>query len=55
MKAKKDGVIQQPTVIRLAGTNVEDGKRILKESNVDFELADGFAEGADLVVKVSNK
>ena len=55
VKAKKDGVIQQPTIIRLAGTNVEDGKRILKESNVDFELADGFAEGADLVVKVSNK
>ena len=55
VKAKKEGVIKQPTVIRLAGTNVEDGKRILNESNVEFELADGFAEGADLVVKVSSK
>jgi succinyl-CoA synthetase beta subunit len=55
VKAKEQGLIQQPTVIRLAGTNVEDGKRILEESGIDFQLADGFAQGANLAVTASIK
>ena len=53
VQAKKSGLINQSTVIRLAGTNVEDGKKILIESGIEYKLADGFAEGASLAVKAS--
>jgi succinyl-CoA synthetase beta subunit len=53
VQAKKSGLINQSTVIRLAGTNVEDGKKILIESGIEYKLADGFAEGANLAVKAS--
>ena len=46
MQAKRDGLIPQPTVVRLAGTNVEDGNRILDESGIALIRADGFADGA---------
>ena len=53
VQAKKSGLTNQSTVIRLAGTNVEDGKKILIESGIEYKLADGFAEGANLAVKAS--
>ena len=46
VQAKQQGLIPQPTVVRLAGTNVEDGTRILDESGIDLIRADGFADGA---------
>jgi len=42
-----------PLVIRLEGTNAEEAKKILKESDLSFEVADSLAEAAELVVKVS--
>ena len=44
--AKRQGLIPQPTVVRLAGTNVEDGTRILDESRLELIRADGFADAA---------
>ncbi|MGE0229398.1 MAG: ADP-forming succinate--CoA ligase subunit beta [Dehalococcoidia bacterium] len=44
--AIKEGLLPQPTVVRLAGTNVEEGMRILDESGLDLIRADGFAEAA---------
>ena len=44
--AKRQGLIPQPTVVRLAGTNVEDGTRILDESGLELIRADGFADAA---------
>jgi succinyl-CoA synthetase beta subunit len=39
-----------PVVIRLAGTNVEEGQRILAESGIDFIRAKDFDDGARKVV-----
>jgi succinyl-CoA synthetase beta subunit len=34
--------VQMPLIIRLAGTNVEEGKRILTESKIQFIEATDF-------------
>jgi malate-CoA ligase subunit beta len=41
-----------PLVVRLAGTNVEVGKRILRESGLDLVTADTLTEAAEKVVAV---
>ena len=48
--AKNEGLIPQPTVVRLAGTNVEEGLKILDDSGLDLIRADGFAEAAQKAV-----
>jgi len=47
--AKKAG-ISVPVVVRLEGTNVEEGQRILRESGLDFLVADGMDDAARKVV-----
>jgi succinyl-CoA synthetase beta subunit len=47
--AKKVG-ISVPVVVRLEGTNVEEGQRILRESGLDFLVADGMEDAARKVV-----
>ena len=42
--------LQIPLVVRLAGTNVEEGRRILKESGLPIITADTLAEAAERVV-----
>jgi succinyl-CoA synthetase beta subunit len=37
-------------VIRLEGTNVDQGKEILKESGLTFEVADSMRDAAEKVV-----
>ena len=44
--AKNEGLLPQPTVVRLAGTNVAEGLKILDDSGLDLIRADGFAEAA---------
>ncbi|MDY6855796.1 MAG: ADP-forming succinate--CoA ligase subunit beta [Thermodesulfobacteriota bacterium] len=39
-----------PMVVRLQGTNVEEGRKLLKESNLKFEVAEGLFEAAQKVV-----
>src|SRR6185503_14230019 len=39
-----------PIVIRMEGTNVELGKKMLRESGLNFTTADSMAEGAEKVV-----
>jgi succinyl-CoA synthetase beta subunit len=39
-----------PIVIRMEGTNVEEGKRLLKESGMNFSTADSMDEAAKTVV-----
>ncbi|MCI0529245.1 MAG: ADP-forming succinate--CoA ligase subunit beta, partial [Nitrospira sp.] len=43
--------IRVPVVIRMEGTNVEEGKRILRESGFGFIIADGMKDAAEKVVK----
>ena len=53
--AKREGFIPQPTVVRLAGTNVEAGMKILDESELELGRADGFAEAARMAVAASKQ
>jgi succinyl-CoA synthetase beta subunit len=42
-----------PIVIRMEGTNVEEGKRMLKESGLNFTTADSMGEAAGIVVELA--
>jgi succinyl-CoA synthetase beta subunit len=42
-----------PVVIRLAGTNLEEGQRILADSGISFIRADDFYDGARKVVEAA--
>ncbi len=41
--------LQVPLVVRMEGTNVEKGKRLLKESGLKITTADGLAEAAEKI------
>jgi succinyl-CoA synthetase beta subunit len=45
--------VRVPIVIRMEGTNVEEGKRMLKESSLNFTTADSMGEAADKVVSLA--
>ena len=45
--------VRVPIVIRMEGTNVETGKRMLRESGLDFTTADAMDEAAAQVVALS--
>ncbi len=49
VEAAKNVVINVPVVVRLDGTNVEEGRRILAESDLDFMVADSMADAAEKV------
>jgi len=42
--------VKVPIVVRLEGTNVEEGRRILKDSGLDFTVATGMRDAAKKVV-----
>ncbi len=45
--------VKVPIVIRMEGTNVEKGKRMLRDSGLNFTTADRMDEGARKVVELS--
>ncbi|MCU1293966.1 MAG: succinyl-CoA synthetase (ADP-forming) beta subunit [Bryobacterales bacterium] len=45
--------IKIPIVIRMEGTNVELGQKILKESGFNFTVADGMKDAAEKVVRLA--
>jgi succinyl-CoA synthetase beta subunit len=44
--------IQVPIVVRMEGTNVEEGQRILKQSGLNFTIAQGMKDGAEKIVRL---
>ena len=44
--------LEVPLVVRLAGTNVDEGKAILAESTLNIHPADDLAEGAQKIVEL---
>ena len=50
VQATRETELTIPLVVRLAGTNVEEGRRILKESGLPIITADTLAEAAERVV-----
>jgi len=50
VNACKEQKIKVPLVVRMEGTNVEEGKRILKESGLKIITAEDFKKAAELAV-----
>jgi succinyl-CoA synthetase beta subunit len=48
--AVKEVGLQVPLVVRLEGTNVEKGKQIINESDVNVIAADDLKDGAQKIV-----
>jgi succinyl-CoA synthetase beta subunit len=46
--------VNLPIVLRLEGTNVEEGRRILAESGLNFQVGKTMDEAAELVVKAAS-
>jgi succinyl-CoA synthetase beta subunit len=51
--AAKDLQLKVPVVVRMEGTNVELGQKILRESGLNFTIADGMKDGAEKVVALA--
>ena len=51
--AAKDLHLKVPVVVRMEGTNVELGQQILRESKLNFTIANGMKDGAQKVVALA--
>jgi succinyl-CoA synthetase beta subunit len=51
--AAKDLQLKVPVVVRMEGTNVELGQKILRESGLNFAIANGMKDGAQKVVALA--
>ena len=45
--------IQQPLVVRLNGSNVEEGRRVLHDSGIDIQTSDELGDAAELAVEAA--
>jgi succinyl-CoA synthetase beta subunit len=52
--AVKELGVPVPIVIRMEGTNVDEGKRLLRESGMNFVTADDMNEAAEKVVQLAH-
>jgi succinyl-CoA synthetase beta subunit len=55
VEAAKNLGIEVPVVVRLEGTNVEEGQRVLRESGLNFTVADGMKDAAEKVVALAGQ
>jgi succinyl-CoA synthetase beta subunit len=53
IQAAKNIEMKLPMVVRLQGTNVEEGRRMLQESGLRFTVADGLYEAAEKAVSLT--
>ena len=51
--AAKELEIKIPIVVRMEGTNVEQGRKILRESGLNFTVAEGMKDAAEKVVRLA--
>jgi succinyl-CoA synthetase beta subunit len=51
--AVKDLGVPVPIVIRMKGTNVEEGNKMLADSGLNFTTADTMSEAAERVVRLA--
>ncbi len=52
IEAAKEFSIKVPLIVRMEGTNVEVGKRLLKESKLPINTADSLSDAAEKAVAV---
>jgi succinyl-CoA synthetase beta subunit len=50
VEAAKNLGIKVPVVVRLEGTNVEEGQRVIRDSGMNFTVANGMKDAAEKVV-----
>ncbi len=55
VEAAKKTNVQVPVVLRLEGTNVEQGREILKNSGLNFIIGETMQDAAALVVNAAKK
>ena len=53
IKEKKDVEINIPIVIRLVGTNEEEGRRIIEESGMNFHVETDLKKAAQKIVSLT--
>jgi succinyl-CoA synthetase beta subunit len=53
VNAAKELKFKVPVVVRMEGTNVEQGKEILRSSGLNFTVASGMKDGAEKIVKLA--
>ena len=53
VEAAKNLGISVPVVVRLEGTNVEEGQRVIRESGMNFTVANGMQDAAEKVVALA--
>jgi succinyl-CoA synthetase beta subunit len=53
--AARELEIKIPVVVRMEGTNVELGQQILKDSGLNFTVADGMKDAAEKVVRLAHE
>ena len=51
--AAKNLGVKVPVVVRLEGTNVEEGQRVIRESELGFTVANGMKDAAEKVVALA--
>ena len=54
VEAARDVGVDTPVVVRLEGTNVEKGREILRDSSLDFEVADSMEDAAERVCRLAS-
>ena len=47
--------VRVPVVIRMEGTNVEEGRRMLRESGLNFTTVDSMGKAAQQVVELAGQ
>lgn len=55
IEATKQLGLNIPLVVRLEGTNVDIGKKMLEESGLNIVAADSMADGAQKIVDLVNQ
>jgi malate-CoA ligase subunit beta len=55
VQAAREVQMPVPLVVRLAGTNVEEGQRILRDSGLPIITADSLADAAERVVAARDR
>jgi succinyl-CoA synthetase beta subunit len=53
VNAAKELDLKIPVVVRMEGTNVEQGQQILRDSGLNFTVANGMKDGAEKVVALA--
>ncbi|HEV2385773.1 MAG TPA: ADP-forming succinate--CoA ligase subunit beta [Candidatus Acidoferrales bacterium] len=53
VSAARELELRMPVVVRMEGTNVEQGRQILRQSGLNFTVAEGMKDGAEKAVRLA--